>query len=158
LRSLRSSHRSAWRKILGDVVASFERYPNVEDAFYWSEVVASEIGAAGQYDYLTRERYLATLRGVIAEAALEGNIVLHGHFGYLFTPAFHVLVTGNVPGTGREGREWMSIAKRLFQTDPLDVRQYDLVINTERQSLESAVQALLAAVSPSIERARVPAL
>ncbi len=158
LRSLRGSYRSAWRKFIGDVVASFGRYPAAEDAFYGSGVLATEISAAGQYDNLTRERYLVTLRGVIAEAALEGNVVLHGHFGYLFTPAFHVLVTGDAPGKDREGREWTSIAKRLFQTDPLDVGQYDLVINTDRQPLESAVQTLVAAVSPSIERASVPAL
>lgn len=158
LRSLRGSYRSAWRKFLGDVVASFGRYPAAEDAFYGSGVLVTDIGAAGQYDYLTRERYLAALRGVIAEAALEGNVVLHGHFGHLFTPAFHVLVTGDVPANGREGREWKSIAKRLYQTDPLDAGQYDLVINTDRQSVESAVQTLVTAVSPSIERARVPAL
>ena len=159
LRSLRGSYRSAWRKMLGDLVASFGRYPNVEDAFYGSGSFAMDAGDFGQYDdYLTRARYLDALRGVIAEAAREGDAVIHGHFGYRFTAGFHVLVTADGPPGGREWREWASIAKRMFQTDPLDVSQYDLVINTDRQSVESAVQTLVAAVSPSIERVRVPVL
>jgi cytidylate kinase len=110
--------------------------------------------------------YLDRLQSVIYEVAKKGNAVFFGRGGkfllYSFDCALHILVTGSmenrvqrVMGEKQAGRE---VAERIvshsdrdkrafirfaYDEDMLNPRLYDLVLNTDKLSIDSAVKMIV---------------
>ena len=180
LRALEGSHSSVWSRMLRALVATWERYPALEsgwDGFYaWPNFEYQ----VPQNEYLTNGRYLEALKSVITELALEGNVVLHGHVGHLFVPStipsLHVFVSASetsrqqrvateqglsaknaLQWLKRADREGLFIFKKLFGSDVLDMDLYDLVLNMERLSYETAARTVVGAWEAAVPTAERPA-
>src|SRR4030042_853575 len=110
--------------------------------------------------------YLERLQSVIYEVAQKGNTVFFGRGGQLMLSSFgcalHVLVTGSlekriqrvmeVHGVGRDGAKKMmtksdhdrgGLVGFAFAQDWLNPKLYDLVLNTDKLSLQSAVDLVV---------------
>lgn len=110
--------------------------------------------------------YLERLQSVIYEVAKKGNAVFFGRGGkfllYSFDCAFHILVTGSTEKrirrvmeekrAGREVAEKMisrsdhdkrAFIRFAYDEDMLNPRLYDLVLNTDKLSIGSAVKMIL---------------
>ena len=110
--------------------------------------------------------YLDRLQSVIYEVAKKGNAVFFGRGGkfllYSFDCAFHILVTGSTEKrirrvmeekqAGREVAEKMisrsdhdkrAFIRFAYDEDMLNPRLYDLVLNTDKLSIDSAVKMIV---------------
>jgi len=110
--------------------------------------------------------YLDRLQSVIYEVAKKGNAVFFGRGGkfllYSFDCAFHILVTGSTEKriqrvmeekqVGREVAEKIishsdhdkrAFIRFAYDEDMLNPRLYDLVLNTDKLSINSAVKMIM---------------
>jgi cytidylate kinase len=126
--------------------------------------------------------YLDRLQSVIYEVAKKGNAVFFGRGSQLmlnsFNCAFHVLVTGSTEKRVERLMKEMNIEKEIaekilqrsdqdkrgflkfaFNEDWLNPRLYDLILNTDKLSVESAVKMTIdAARSEEIKACGVDAV
>jgi cytidylate kinase len=114
--------------------------------------------------------YLDRLQSVIYEVAKKGNAVFFGRGGkfllHSFDCAFHILVTGSIENriqrvmeekqAGKEVAEKIinhsdhdkrAFIRFAYDEDMLNPQLYDLVINTDKLSLESAVKMIVDAAN-----------
>jgi len=121
----------------------------------------------GFWEWLTRsrERYLVFVQAAMCEAARQGNMVYHGHAGQQLLPhVSHVLKVRLIAPMERRVRSAMEqrglnreaaskhIQKidderyrrmhELFDVDWRDPALYDLVLNTENMSLDTAAEVV----------------
>jgi cytidylate kinase len=122
----------------------------------------------GLWERLTRSRrlYLIFLQAVMCERALPGRLVYHGQAGHLLLPGIgHVLKVRLIApldvriravmareGVGRDAalmyiqrvdEERLRRLRYLFQVDWRDPALYDVVLNLEHMTLETAVDVVL---------------
>ena len=167
LRSLEQSTLSLWSRLLR-AIAIPVAWPATSDIGFhplMSDPIA-DFGLAE--DQITRERYLEGLSAVIARLSAEGGVVIHGHGTPRLVPsqlgADHVFLSASQAsrqrriaaerGLGasealtlvrRMDREAIALNKNLYGGDLLDMSQYDLVLNLDRISLESAARVVAGA-------------
>ena len=169
LQGFRSSRRSVWTRIPAALVAAVEisgGYGTGYDEWVgpWSRFDYSELPKS-----LTKEEYLQGFGGVVRELALQGNVVLHLAESQFFLPAdfptFRVFVSGSKKlrrrsfasqhGVNmmnaerlltRTDRADLAIFRNLFGRDLLDTELYDLTLNRDRLSYETAAQTVVGAV------------
>ncbi len=181
--SLEASYSSFWARLLRAALEPWERYGLVDNSpemFGPYPIVTDQFDLP---DYLTREEYLKGLGAVFSSATRERSLVIHGHGAVALAPksrpGFHVLVELSLDGRVRKAqfedrvsevqarrvlkkmdREFMSLNKGLYGIDPSDHSQYDLVINMDRLTVESAARIVSGAVSRSLRsyRQRQPEL
>ena len=177
--SLEASYSSFWARILRASLEPWERYGIVDstsDMFGPYPVIAEQFDAP---DYLTREEYIRGLSTVFSSAPTDRSLVINGHGAVAFTPrnrpAFHVLVEMSLDGRVRKAEfedrmsglqarrslkrsdsEFRSIYKGLYGIEPTDLSRYDLVVNMDRLSVESAARIVSGAVSRSARAASQP--
>jgi cytidylate kinase len=110
--------------------------------------------------------YLDRLQSVIYEVAKKGNAVFFGRGGkfllHSFDCAFHILVTGSMEKRIRRVMEEMQAGREVaekiishsdhdkrafirfaYDEDMLNPQRYDLVLNTDKLSIDSAVKMIL---------------
>ena len=167
LEALQASHRSFWSRLLNSIAVPMEWSAGYDAGYhvFWPEL-------SRDYDvvehHVTKKQYLDALAGVVRMLSAEGNVVLHGHGSHLFvpssvesinvfvaaSPAFRQQRAAADKGLGpKEGQEWLertdryvlSVFKNLLDTDLLDMGQYDLTVNVDRVSLETAAQIIVGA-------------
>jgi cytidylate kinase len=162
IEALEASYTSIWGRAFRALLAPWERYGafriGPEGANVWAYMEDYELP-----QYVTREDYLKGLKDVIAELAREGNVVLHGYAGYLFVPsdipALHVLVTAPeglrqqrlaeqhmlslkdaAQSLRRADRDSLEIFRTLLGSELMDLKHYDVVLNSERLPYEAAAR------------------
>ena len=168
LQAIEDSCRSIWSRMLTTFLAPYERFGAFDVAYNWGGLWSASVYDE-MPDYLTKERYVGGLKSVVAELALEGNAVLHGHGSNLFVPyqipALHVFVAASETWRqervaakesldSKEAERWirkadresLAIFRNLIGLDLLDMRLYDLIVNLERMSHETAAQKVVGAL------------
>ncbi len=183
IESLVSSYSSFWGRVLRSSLEPWERYGVMEaspEMFGPIPIVSDNYDLP---DYLTKEEFLTGLRAVISSAPRERSLVIHGHGAGAHAPrdrpGFHVLVEMSLAGRVRKAqfeggmsevqasrmlkkadREFRSLNKSLYGVNPIDTSQYDLAINMDRLSVESAARLVSGAVTRSVRayRQRQPEL
>ena len=165
LKAFEASCRSVWSRMLRALLAPWERYGVYDGGYDWVGARPG-VGVFQPHEYLAKQEYLQGLKSVIGELATERNLVLHGHGSHVLlplnAPALRVFV--NASETARRERvaakeglslknaqRWLSRADReslalfrdLFGTELLDMRQYDVVLNLDRRSFETAAQMVV---------------
>ena len=172
IESLVASYSSFWARLLRAALEPWERYGLIDNS---PEMFGPYPIVSDQYelpDYLTREEYLKGLGVVFSSATRERSLVIHGHGASEFAPrnrpGFHVLVEMSLDGRVRKAqfedrvsdvqarrvlkkmdREYRFLYKGLYGIDPTDLSKYDMVINMDRLSVESAARIISGAVSRS---------
>lgn len=114
--------------------------------------------------------YLDRLQSVIYEVAKKGNVVFFGRGGkfllHSFDCALHILVTGSmekrIQRVMEENRAGREVAEKMishsdhdkrafirfaYDEDMLNPRLYDLVLNTDKLSIDSAVKMIVDAAN-----------
>ena len=167
LRSLEQSTLSLWSRLLRAIAIPVAWQATSDIGFHplMSDPIA-DFGLAE--DQITRERYLEGLSTVIARLSAEGGVVIHGHGTPRLVPsqlgADHVFLSASQASRQRRiaaerglgapealtlvrhmDREAIALNKNLYGGDLLDMSQYDLVLNLDRISLESAARVVAGA-------------
>ena len=183
IESLMSSYSSFWARVLRSSLEPWERYGVMEaspEMFGPIPIVSDNYDLP---DYLTKEEFLTGLRAVISSTPRERSLVIHGHGAVAHAPrdrpGFHVLVEMSLAGRVRKAqfeggmsevqarrrlkkadREFRSLNKSLYGVNPTDTSRYDLAINMDRLSVESAARLVSGAVTRSVRayRQRQPEL
>ncbi len=175
--SLEATYSSFWTRVLRASLEPWERYGVMEaspEMFGPIPIVSDEYDLP---DYLTKGEYLNGLGRVFSSASNEKSLVIHGHGAAAHVPrnrpGFHILVAMSLEGRIRKAqfeggmsevqarrmlkrsdRAFKSLHKGLYGVDPNDSSQYDLVINMDRLSVESAARLVTGAVSRSVRAFR----
>ena len=175
IQALEASYTSTWARMLRAMLAPWERYGAMDYSAELLGVIPTEYYVdSGPFDYLTKEEYRTGLKSVIRESVAEAPAVLHEYGAPLFIPedrpTFHVFV--NMPlerraqkaqfeeGFTMEGalrmlrradREFISMHKNLLGAHPLSDTRYDMTVNMNRLSVESAARMVSGAMARSAE-------
>lgn len=163
-----SSVRSAWSRSIKALLAPWERFGLYEASYDWVGSWPTS-GYFEPHEYLTKGEYLDGLRRTIRELASEPKAVLHGHGSHLFFPpnvaSLHVFVGASDDArreriAAREGlslrnaarwlkradRATLAVYRHLFGAELLDMGRYDLTLNLDRLSVESAARTVAGAL------------
>ena len=178
IESLEASFTSFWASALRSALSPWERYGAIEaspEMFGSFPIIDSQVELP---DYLTKEEYLDGLGAVFAEAsAADDALVIHGRGALALAPAdrpaFHVFVGMNLSGRAAKAqleekipeptaqrelknldKRFASIYKRLYGIDALDPGRYDLTINMDRLTVESAARIVSGAVARTAQTRR----
>lgn len=166
LDALKASSHSFWSRALRNVATHWEQYGSMEDPYLMFDPRLN-VGVHESHGYLTREEYLDGFKGVLAELALEGGVVLSGIGTNLCipakAPAFRLLVTSSDASRQRRiaqemtltaaqsealrselDRKNLTIARNVYGYDLLDVEGYDLILNIDSLKLSKAAEAIAA--------------
>ena len=178
IEALEASFTSFWASALRSALAPWERYGAIEaspEMFGSFPIVESSVELP---DYLTKEEYLDGLRSVFKSAATDDALVIHGRGSLTLAPSgrptFHVFVGMNLSGRAAKAqleekvseyaarqslnkmdKQFVSLYKRLYGIDPMDPGRYDLTINMDRLTVESAARIVSSAVARSAWTRRV---
>jgi len=172
IESLEASFTSFWASALRSALAPWERYGAIEaspEMFGAFPIVESSVELP---DYLTKEEYLDGLRSVFKSAAADDALVIHGRGALTLAPSdrptFHVYIGMDLSGRAAKAqleekvseyaarqalkkmdKQFESLYKRLYGIDPMDPGRYDLAINMDRLTVESAARIVSSAVARS---------
>ncbi len=170
IQGLEAAFTSIWTRMLRAMLAPWERYGAMDHSAELMGVIATELYLDSEpLDYLTKEEYLVGLSSVIRESVANAPVVLHEygapHFLPEDRPTFHVFV--DMPTELRaqkaqleEGfsmedarrilrrtdREFISMHKNLLGAHPLSNTRYDMTVNMNRLSVESAARMVSGAM------------
>jgi cytidylate kinase len=161
------------RRVAGDLQYVFygeeELFKSAEELGVLADVKELDEKAPPFLERIFSERpkiHLDRLQSVIYDVAQKGDIVFFGRGSQLllnsFSCAFHVLITGShekrvervmkESGLGKEEAEKMirlsdqekgDFIRFAFNKDWLDFHLYDLVLNTDKLSVDSAVKTVI---------------
>ena len=176
IRSLEASYTSFWARALRAALEPWERFGAIESS---AELIGPfpRIDYVDIADYLTKEEYLRGLQSVFASIAPDRASVIHGHGAVSLAPTnrptFHVFIDmaldgrvrraqleDNITGAAarrqlrRVDKQFTSMYKGLYGVDPTDVARYDIGINMDRLTVESAARIVSGAVSRSARSSR----
>ncbi len=172
IESLEASFTSFWASALRSALAPWERYGAIEaspEMFGSFPIIESSVELP---DYLTKEEYLDGLRSVFQSAAADDALVIHGRGALTLAPSdrptFHVYIGMDLNGRAAKAqleekvseyaaqqalkkmdKQFISLYKRLYGIDPMDPGRYDLTINMDRLTVESAARIVSSAVARS---------
>ena len=172
IESLEASFTSFWASALRSALAPWERYGAIEaspEMFGSFPIVESSVELP---DYLTKEEYLDGLRSVFKSAAADDALVIHGRGALALAssdrPTFHVYIGMDLSGRAAKAqleekvseyaarqalkkmdKQFASLYRRLYGIDPMDPVRYDLAINMDRLTVESAARIVSSAVARS---------
>ncbi len=173
IEALESSYSSIWARMLRAMLAPWERYGAMDySAEFIGGFSSQYYMEAEQFDYLTKDEYLAGLKSVIRELSADAPTVLHGYGAQLFIPGnrptFRIFVdmplghrarkaeleNGLTPEYAlkilrRVDKEFISIHKNLIGFHPLDSGGYDMTVNMNRLSVEGAARMVSGAMARS---------
>lgn len=171
--ALEASYTSIWARMLRAMLAPWERYGAMD---YSADLIGGfpteYYIETGPFDYLTKEEYLAGLKSVIRESVADAPAVLHEYGAPLFIPedrpTFHVFVEmplerraqkaqfeegftieGALKILRRADLEFISMHKNLLGAHPLSDTRYDMTVNMNRLSVESAARMVSGAMTRS---------
>ena len=176
--SLEASYMSIWARLLRAALEPWERYGAIDGSTEYTGTLP-RIDHIGPPDYLTKEEYLKGLKSVLSSTVANGTVILHGHGASGLVPndrpTFHVFVDMGIGGRARKlhledqvptarahqllqrvDKAFVSLHKRLFGLDSRNQGQYDIKINMDRLTVESAARIISGAVvrSANTQRAR----
>ena len=175
IEALEASYTSTWARMLRAMLAPWERYGAMDYSAELMGVIPTEYYLdSGPFDYLTKEEYLTGLKSVIRESVANAPVVLHEYGAPLFIPenrpTFHVFVDMPLERRAqkarfeegltmedalrilrRADREFISMHKNLLGAHPLSNTRYDMTVNMNRLSVESAARMVSGAMARSAE-------
>ena len=173
IQALEGSFTSVWARMLRAILSPWERYGAMD---YSAELMGStptELYLESEpFDYLTKEEYLTGLNSVIRESVADAPAVVHEygtpHFLPEDRPTFHVFVDMPMELRAqkaqfeegfsmedalrilrRADREFISMHKNLLGAHPLSNTRYDMTVNMNRLSVESATRMVSGAMTRS---------
>ena len=173
IQALEGSFTSVWARILRAMLSPWERYGAMDYSAELMGSIPTELYLESEsFDYLTKEEYLAGLNSMIRESLADAPAVLHEygvpHFLPEDRPTFHVFVDMPMElraqkaqleeGMTKEealkilrraDREFISIQKNLLGAHPLSNTRYDMTVNMNRLSVESAARMVSGAMTRS---------
>ena len=168
--------RSFWPRLLNSVVVPMEWSAGYDAGYHWFRP-----DARLEYEVLehriTKKKYREGLASVFRGLAVDGNVVLHHHSSHLFVPpsvrSLSVFVSASpdfrqqrlakTDGLSLEraverqktlDENLVTVVKNLFDYDMLDMGRYDITLNVDRVSIETAAQIIVGALkiaAPSIK-------
>ena len=162
---IEASHRSFWSRMLNAIVVPME-WSATYDAGY--HLFRPDLDFKVTQDHLTKDQYLKGLAGVVKTLCAEGRLVLHGHGSHLFAPpdagAINVFVSASAESRQNriaselgisieEAGKWLksadqetlSISTKLLGSDLRDMGQFDITLNSDRVSAETAAKMVVGA-------------
>ena len=165
---LETRYRSFWHRLLSSMMVPMD-WSSAYDAGYHHLMLNPNVDYDLFGEHITKKQYLDGLAGVVKTLAAEGDVVLHGHASHLFVPAGEVSLNVFVSAspefraermTALRGSDLVETAKwlekedggqrntfrNLFDTDILDMGAYDLSVNLDRVSFDTAAQIIVGAV------------
>ena len=176
--SLEAGFTSFWARALRAALEPWERYGTIEAS---SEMIGPFPGPEiiELPDYLTKEEYLRGLGSVLASAAGDAAVVIHGHGAVTLTlsdrPTFHVFIDMAMESRVRKAqfeskesaasarrqlirldKQFISLNKGLYGVDPTNLDNYDISIDMDRLTVESAARLVSGAVARSARTHRRP--
>ncbi len=173
IQALEASYTSVWARMLRAMLAPWERYGAMDSSAEFIGAFPIQYDLTLEpFDYLTKEEYLTGLKSVIRELVADAPAVLHEYGAPLFIPedrsTFHVFVDmpldrraqkaqfedGLAPEYAlkilrRADREFISMHKSLLGVHPLNSARYDMTVNMNRLSVESAARMVSGAMARS---------
>ena len=165
---LEARYRSVWHRLLSSMTVPMD-WSSAYDAGYHYLMLNPGVDYDFFGEHITKRQYLDGLAGVVKALSAEGNVVLHGHGSHLHvpsgavalnvfvsaSPAFRAERTAALRQIGaeeaegwlkREDRERRNTFRNLFGSDLLDMGTYDLSVNVDRVSFETATQVVVGAL------------
>ena len=173
IQALEASFTSVWARMLRAMLAPWERYGALDHSAELMGVIPTELYLDYEpLDYLSKEEYLVGLNSVIRESVANAPVVLHEygmpHFLPKNRPTFHVFVDMPVELRAqkaqleegfsteealrilrRSDRGFISMHKNLLGAHPLSDTRYDMTVNMNRLSVESAARMVSGAMARS---------
>ena len=172
---LQTRHRSFWHRLFSSLMVPMD-WSSAYDAGYYHLAMSSDADYDLYGEHITKKQYVEAVAGVVKTLAAEGGVVLHGHSNHLFAPAgeasLNVFVSSSDEARAermaaarrsdlreaskwlrKEDREQVNTFQNLFDADPLDVETYDLHVNVDRVSTDTAAELVVGAAR---EMAPVP--
>ncbi len=173
IQALEASYTSIWARALRATLAPWERYGAMD---YSAQIVGSFPAEyyleSEPFDYLTKEAYLTGLKKVIRELVADAPTTLHEYGAPRLMPedrpTFHVFVHMPLERRARKAeleegfttdralkilkradREFISMHKNLLGAHPLSDTRYDMTVNMNRLSVESAARMVSGAMTRS---------
>jgi len=176
LEAFEGRSRSFWSRLLNSVVVPMEWSSGYDAGYHWFRP-----DARLEHDVLenqiTKKKYLDALTSVFKGLAVDGNVVLHHHSSHLFVPSsvrsLSVFVSASpdfrqqriakTNGMSLEqaavrqktlDENLLTVVNKLFDYDMLDMERYDIALNVDRVSIETAAHIIVGALKiagPSIK-------
>ncbi len=171
LEALEASYASIWARMLRAALEPWERYGAMDAS---ADLVGTftRVDYIEPFDYLTKEQYIEGLKDVVAASVKDVITVIHGHGAVGLIPdgqtAFHVFIDMSQESRVQKARletklgadaarrtlrsadkRFESIHKGLYGLDALDASRYDISINMDRLTVESAARLISGAVARS---------
>ena len=180
LETFEAGHRSFWSRLLHTVALPTEWSATYDAGYQWyAGKPVSEYSGLLE-DQITRQQYTQALSGVVRGLAVGGNVVLHGNGSHFYVPpkpgtinvfvlASHQLRQQRVMAeelleSEVEAEKWIKAAdgeltshyQHLLGFDLMDISRYDVNVNLDRMSIETAAQIVARAVRVEVvERAPI---
>ena len=172
---LQTRHRSFWHRMLSSLMVPMD-WSSAYDAGYYHLAMSQDADYDLYGEHITKRQYVEAVAGVIKALAAEGGVVIHGHANHLFAPpgeaSLNVFVSSSREARAermasarrsglREAAKWLRKEDRdqvntfqnLFDADPLDMEAYDIHVNVDRMSADTAAELVVGAAR---EMAPVP--
>ena len=169
IQAFEAGYRSYWTRLLNAFALPMEWSGAYEGGHQWFAPRPMLMDYDFFENHMSKKEYLAGLAGVVKSFAAGRSIVLHAHGSNLFvsskTGSLNVFVSAspelrqrhiaddqrlNFEDAGAElkrmDRHALSISRHLFGSDLLDMGLYDLTLNVDRISLETAAQVVVGAL------------
>ena len=164
---LHTRHRSFWHRLLSSLMVPMD-WSSAYDAGYYHLAASPDVDYDIYGEHVTKKQYVEALAGVIKTLSAEGGVVLHGHANHLFAPGGDASLNVFVSASSERRVERMAAARRsdaaaadkwlkkedrdqrntfdnLFDADVLDMDAYDMRVNVDRVSVETAAELVVGA-------------
>jgi RimJ/RimL family protein N-acetyltransferase/cytidylate kinase len=166
LAAFEASHLSFWTRFLNTIAVPMEWTATYDAGYHWFTPPPTPDYGTPREDLLTQKRYLDAASGVLKRLLAEKDVVLHDGGRHLPIPAgveaIKVFVSASpafrrqrliaTRGLSAEDatrdleqreRDMRSISKKLSGSKPLDMTQYDITLNLDRMTFDSAAQIVV---------------
>ena len=168
IESFEASHHSVWSRMLNALVVPMEWSAAYDAGYHLFRPDLEDGVLEGQ---LTKENYLKAIASVVKAQCADGHVVLHGHGSHFHMPesveAINVFVSSSPESraqriaselglTMEEAKDWLkdadkdarAVAKFLHGADLESMTGFDITLNGDRISAETAAQMVLGALQP----------
>ena len=174
LEILKQSFRSKWSRFIQALAVPVTWPGSYESGNHWTASEGYYHDAIIDKT-VSKKQYIEALRGVIKQISMEGDVVFHGAGISQFVPAKlssisvfvsaspdiraravqktnnsevpHETTTAEIKDTlERSDSAEKALCQNMVETDLMDMKQYDLIINLDRISVKTAARAIVSAI------------
>ena len=176
---LQTRHRSFWHRLFSSLMVPMD-WSSAYDAGYYHLAMSSDADYDLYGEHITKKQYVEAFAGVVKTLAAEGGVVFHGHANHLFAPAGDASLNVFVSSSDEARAERMAAARRsglreaakwlrkedkdqsntfqnLFDADVVDTAAYDIRVNVDRVSVDTAAELVVGAAREMAPASTAPA-